>query len=321
VEFSPSPGDIVRAWSEEFPGGEPVSFSTTVDAAAGDWADYVRGLVRVLADRGLVRGFDARIESRVPVGSGLSSSAALLIALGRAIREAFSLAIDDLELAVLARAAETDFVGAPVGIMDHLACSLAAPGEALFIDTRSLAYESIPIPPAAGLLVIDSGIRHRHATGDYRRRRSECEQAAAALGVRSLRDVGVDALPRVERLGEPLNRRARHVIAENARVLAAVGALRAGDLIELGRLFEASHESLRDDFEVSTPEIDALVARLRGIPGVYGSRLTGGGFGGSVVALADPARAPAVGEAAVRAQNQAFAAAARVLVPTEQFAG
>ena len=315
VELSPSPGGIVRAWSTAYPDSAPVSFPATVELASGDWADYVRGLVCVLADCGLAGGLDVRIESQVPVGSGLSSSAALLIALGRAIRAALSLAIDDLELAVLARAAETDFVGAPVGIMDQMACSLARPGEALLIDTRSLAYEAIRLPPGAALLVIDSGIQHSHATGDYRRRRSECEQAAAALGARSLRDVGVDALPRVERLPAPLDRRARHVITENARVLAAVDALRAGALDELGRLFEASHESLRDDFEVSTPEIDALVATLRGMPGVYGSRLTGGGFGGSVVALVEPGRAAAVGEAAVRAQNEAFAPVARVLVP------
>ena len=316
VDLSPASTGIVRAWSAEFPAARPVSFPVNVAMAAGDWADYVRGMVRVFADRGLAGGFDARIESQVPVGSGLSSSAALLIALGRAMRDAFSIPMEDLELAVLAHAAETDFVGAPVGIMDQLACSLAAPGEALFIDTRSLSHESIAIPSAAALLVIDSGIRHSHATGDYRRRRSECEQAAGALGVRALREVGVEALARVERLPAPLDRRARHVVTENARVLAAVGALRGGDLSGLGRLFDASHASLRDDFEVSTPEIDALVARLRAMPGVYGARLTGGGFGGAVVALVDRDRAPAVGDAAVRAQNAEFPSVARVLAPT-----
>ena len=315
VELSMRPGDEVRVWSTEFAGQLPVAFHLNVDARTGDWADYVRGMVRVLANRGVTRGFDARIASRVPVGGGLSSSAALLIALGRAMRQAFGLAIDDLELAVLARQAETDFVGAPVGIMDQMACSLADTTGALFIDTRTLAYTRVPLPRDAALLVIDSGVRHSHASGEYRTRRDECRRAAAALGVASLRDVGARDLAAVDALPDPLNRRARHVVTENARVHASVAALGAGDLSEVGRLFLASHASMRDDFEVSIPAIDELVEMAMRVQGVYGARLTGGGFGGAIVALAEPGRARAAGDEVIALQRGARFPRARVVVP------
>jgi len=315
VELTPRPDDQVRAWSAEFTDHPPVEFRLNVETVAGDWADYVRGLVRVLAGRGVTRGFDARITSLIPVGGGLSSSAALLIALGRALRAAFGLAIDDLDLAVLARKAETDFVGAPVGIMDPMACSLADTSGALFIDTRTLEYTRVPLPRGAALLVIDSGVRHSHASGEYRTRRDECGRAAKALGVAALRDVGERDLAAIEALPAPLNRRARHVVTENARVHATVAALRAGDLVEVGRLFVASHLSMRDDFEVSIPAINALVECANNVRGVYGARLTGGGFGGAIVALADPGRARAAGEIVVAQQNRIFPDEARVLVP------
>lgn len=315
VELTARRDDRVRVWSEAFADDPPVSFQLQVGAAAGDWADYVRGMVRVLADRGVTRGFDARIASTVPVGGGLSSSAALLIALGRALRDAFALSIDDLALAVLARRAETDFVGAPVGIMDQMACSLADTTGALFIDTRTLDYARIQLPPEAGLLVIDSGVRHSHASGEYRTRRDECHRAASALGVTSLRDIGEDDLAAIAALPEPLNRRARHVVTENARVHATVAALRAGDLREAGRLFLASHASMRDDFEVSIRAIDALVESATRAPGVFGARLTGGGFGGSIVALAERGRAEAAGAATIALQNRAFPHQARMVVP------
>jgi galactokinase len=315
VELTVRSDAQVHAWSAEFANHPPVAFSIHVDAIASDWADYVRGMVRVLVDRGVSRGFDARIASEVPVGSGLSSSAALLVALARAIRQAFDLAIDDLDLAVLARKAETDFVGAPVGIMDPMACSLADTTGALFIDTRTLEYARVPLPPGAALLVIDSGVRHSHASGEYRVRRDECRRAAEALGVASLRDVGERDLAAINALPDPLNRRARHVVTENARVHATVAALRAGDHPEAGRLFLASHASMRDDFEISIPAIDVLVERAVRAEGVYGARLTGGGFGGSIVALAEAARARAAGDAVIGQQDRSMTCEARVLVP------
>src|SRR5262249_22966267 len=162
-------------------------------------------------------------------------------------------------------------------IMDPMVCSLGREGSALFIDARSLAHELVPLPPKGDLGVINSGIAHRHSAGDYNMRRAECERASALLGVKQLRDLSEADLARVAPLQEPLNRRARHVITENARVLAAIDAMRAGDLGRLGHLFNASHDSQRDDYQVSIPEIDLLVQLARQDSCVYGARLTGGG--------------------------------------------
>jgi galactokinase len=305
----------VRAWSTAYPDDAPIEFDMDVSTRAGDWADYVRAIVSVTRETGVTAGADIRIDSRVPLGSGLSSSAALLVAAARALRDAFALSLDDLQIAVLARRAETEFVGAPVGIMDQMACSLGDDASALLIDTRSLAYERVALPASAGLVVIDSGIRHAHTSGDYRVRREECRRAAEALGVGSLRDVSVDDLPRIAALPAPLDRRARHVVTENARVLDTVDALRRDDLARVGGLFFASHASMRDDFDVSVPGIDALVDAARRVQGVYGARLTGGGFGGSIVALVEPSLRRAAGSAIITGQNPRLAAEARVVVP------
>jgi galactokinase len=217
----------------------------------------------------------------------LSSSASLEIAIGRAIRELYRLPISDLELAFIGHKAETQFVGAPVGIMDQMACSLGDRSSALFIDAATASFQKIPLPVDIALAVIDSGIAHQHASGDYRHRRRECEEAALALGVRQLRDVPLSDLPLVDQLPEPLNRRARHVITENARVLRAVEALQASDPRALGQLFLESHASMRDDFNVSVPEIDTLVEIAAQDVDILGARLTGGGFGGAVVMLCE----------------------------------
>ena len=315
VELATRSGRDVRAWSTAFP-GEPVrTLRLDVTTTAGDWADYVRGMVWALEGHRLTRGFDIRIESSVPAGSGLSSSAALLIAVGRAIREAFALSLDDMQLALLAKKAETEFVGAPVGIMDQMACSLADESAALFIDTRTLQHVRVPLPANAELLVVDSGVRHSHASGDYRVRRDECHRAAELLGVPSLRDVSNDDLSMIAKLPDPLNRRARHVVTENARVVEAVEALRSRDLDQVGRLFNASHVSLRNDFEVSVPAVDALVDFVRSMDGVYGARLTGGGFGGAVVALTRRGIARATGEVVIIEHNRRFPDSAAVVVP------
>ena len=315
VELATREDRLVRVWSAQFPEPAPIEYRLGEERRRSDWADYVQGLTWALASDGLRAGFDARIESSVPLGSGLSSSAALEISLGRALRDAFRLQLDDVKLAVQGRRVETDFVGAPIGIMDQMACSLADTTSALFLDTRSLTYSRVPLPSGSALIVIDSGITHRHAGGEYAVRRQECAEAAALLGVKELRDVSVDQLERVHALPEPLNRRARHVVTENARVLATVRALEAGDLSTVGRLFLESHASMRDDFQVSIPPIDALVEIARTVEGVYGVRLTGGGFGGSVVALADRSNAAEAARAIVETYNLRTQASARVLVP------
>ncbi|WP_437717182.1 galactokinase [Sorangium sp. So ce448] len=318
VELAPREDRLIQVASANVDGGARLSFRAGEEARRGLWLDYIQGITAVLRGRGAsIPGFDARIESTVPLGSGLSSSASLLVALARALRSMLGLSIDDVEIARIAHAAEHDFVGAPVGTMDQMAASLADESTALFIDTRTLAFERIPLPAEAELLVVDSGVAHQHASGDYKTRRAECERAAAALGVPELRDV--DAMrasiePRIASLPAPLDRRARHVVTENARVLAAVAALRAGDLGRLGELFDASHRSMRDDFEVSVPAVDELVESARAQPDVFGARLTGGGFGGAIVALVKRGRAASVGRAVVEAYARTPGRRAKVLV-------
>jgi galactokinase len=302
----------VRLWSAQFPRDAPHVYTLGEEEPMGAWFDYIKGITRILG-AGTIRGFDARIESDVPVGSGLSSSAALEIAAGRALRHLFALSLDDVALARIGQQAENDFVGAPVGIMDQMACSLADTTAALFLDTRTLEYERVPLPRSASLLVIDSGITHDHAAGDYRVRRGECAEAARQLGVRELRDV--QDVREVERLPPPLNRRARHVVTENARVLETVEALRAGDCARVGALFERSHASMRDDFEISIPAIDVLVQIATSVQGVYGARLTGGGFGGAIVALADASVAVAAADQIVTGYHRETGRTGRRLVP------
>ncbi|HTN91314.1 MAG TPA: galactokinase [Sorangium sp.] len=318
VELAPRDDGLVQVASANVgnvDGGAQLSFRAGDESRRGLWLDYVQGITAILRGRGVsVPGFDARIESTVPLGSGLSSSASLLVALARGLRAMLGLSIDDVEIARIAHAAEHDFVGAPVGTMDQMAASLADENTALFIDTRTLAFERVPLPAEAELLVINSGVAHQHASGDYKTRRAECERAAAALGVPQLRDVDAAAEQRIASLPAPLDRRARHVVTENARVLAAVAALRAGDLARLGQLFDASHRSMREDFEVSVPEVDALVESARAQPDVFGARLTGGGFGGSIVALVKRGGAARVGQAVVDAYARVPGRRATVLV-------
>ena len=276
----------------------------------------MQGVTQALARAGFhVGGFDVALRSTVPLGSGLSSSAALQVAILRGLRDLFGLALDDVTLAKLGQRAEVDFVGAPVGIMDQMASSLAQPGVALFIDTRSLAYEQVHLPAGTELAVINSGVAHNHAAGDYRTRRAECERAAGLLGVPALRDLGLETLGRVLALPEPINRRARHVITENQRVLDAVAAMRRGDAMTLGQLFSASHASQRDDYEVSVPEVDLLVRLAEAEPAVLGARLTGGGFGGLIVALVRRGEASGVAARVAAEYGKRVDRVATVLVP------
>lgn len=316
VELSLRSDDVVNVASRELGTTE---FRIGAESRDGDWSDYVKGCTVVLREAGFgLAGFDMKLRSDVPLGSGLSSSAALEVALLRALRSALSLRLDDFALAMLAHRAETNFVGVPVGAMDQLASSLGRVGEALFIDMTKLAVRRLPLPEA-DMLVVWSGIRHDHAAGDYRRRRTECEDAACLLGVRSLRDVRDTA--RLSSLPATLMRRARHVITENARVEQAVGAIERGALDELGALLVQSHASLRDDFEVSIPEIDLLVEMANAMDGVYGARLTGGGFGGSIVALTARGMAPLVGETVAARYSASTGVCAGVLVAGELACG
>ncbi len=249
------------------------------------WSDYIEGATWLLQQKSMpIQGFDALIVSDVPLGAGLSSSAALLVALFRGLRRLYQLPIDDVQIALMSQTVENEFVGARVGIMDQMAASLADAGTALFLDTRSMNFERIPLPLSKmEMFIINSGIKHSHAHGGYNTRRTECESAAQLLGIKQLRDFSEMDLPQLEQLPEVLRKRARHVITENARVQRAVHALLASDLEYLGQLMIQSHASMRDDYEVSVSEIDFLVQVACADPAVYGARLTGGGFGGSIV--------------------------------------
>ncbi|MEJ5991602.1 galactokinase [Ramlibacter sp. PS3R-8] len=274
------------------------------------FASYVYGcLVLARARRAQIPGLDIEVSSDVPMGVGLSSSAALEVATLRCLRELLSLPFDDVEIAQLAQKAEIEFAHVRCGIMDQMASSLAGTERALLIDTRSLDRRDVPLPLGSVVLVLDSGVARTLAGSGYNQRRGECEAAARQLGVVSLRDVpGLDA---IERLPDLLRRRARHVFTENARVLQAAEMT---DAAAFGQLMNASHASLRDDYEVSTPELDQLVALLQSHPGVYGARLTGAGFGGACVALCKAQHVQSVADA-VLAQYNAAGHKGRQLVP------
>jgi galactokinase len=283
--FAPREDSTVRVASRNM-GRNKFSFNTGYLVRDGSWLDYVRGAVWAMEQEGArVPGFDLLITSSVPMGSGLSSSAALLVSMLRALRGLCGRNFDDVELAKLARRAETDFVGAPVGIMDQMAASIGDTEHALFLDTHTMGFDRVGIPPSISILVVDSLVPHRNAAGGYAKRRAECIEAADRLRVGQLREV--HDLSHAGSLDPLLRRRVRHVITENARVPQAVAAVRAGDARQLGQIFLESHASLRDDFEVSTEEVDALVEVAAGDPGICGARLTGGGFGGCIVAVAE----------------------------------
>lgn len=245
------------------------------------FASYVYGCLRLVGEQGAdIPGLDIEVDSEVPMGVGLSSSAALEVATLRCLRELLGLAIGDVEVAQLAQRAEIEFAGVRCGIMDQMASSLAGTDRALLIDTRSLERRDVPLPAGSAVLVLDSGVARTLAASGYNERRGECEAAARMLGLSSLRGVGREEDLAV--LPPLLLRRARHVFTENARVLQAA---ECADAAAFGRLMNESHFSLRDDYEVSTPELDLLVRLLQEQPGVFGARLTGAGFGGACVAL------------------------------------
>jgi galactokinase len=258
--------------------------------AVRGWPAYVAGVVWALRDSGHdVDGLDVVVDGNVPAGAGLSSSAALECAVALAVDEVFGLGVQRPALARLAQRAENEFVGVPSGIMDQSASLLCREGHVLFLDTRTLEVEHVPLDLGENgldLLVVDTRAPHRLADGEYAARRRDCERGAAALGVPFLRDIGPDDLDSaLSRIGDDTTRRrVRHVVTEDARVLEVVALLRAGRVNEIGPLLTASHVSLRDDFEVTVPELDTAVEAALAA-GALGARMTGGGFGGCVIAL------------------------------------
>ncbi|SDE18833.1 galactokinase [Auraticoccus monumenti] len=264
------------------------------------WVSYLAGVVWALREAGhAVGGADLVLHSDVPLGAGLSSSAALECVTVAALVDLFDLDIAPLERAKLARRAENAYVGAPTGLLDQAASTLCREGEALFMDCRSGEVEQVPFAPGEeGLevLVLDTKVPHSHVDGEYGERRASCEEAARLIGVPALRDVTdlEDALGRLPE--DRLRRRVRHVVTENARVLQAVEVLRAGRIRDLAPLLDDSHTSMRDDYEITVPAVDLAVETARAA-GALGARMTGGGFGGCIIALVPAGSADEVGAA------------------------
>lgn len=275
VTASPRQDRVLKLHSVGF--DETVEIALDGAARQGHWSDYVVGVAVAL---GVPGGAELRLEGNVPLGAGLSSSASVEVASALALSALNGMSLSPPEMALVCQRAENEFVGMRCGIMDQFICCCGQEGSALLLDCRSLDYRPVPLPAGVRVVIANTMVKHSLASSEYNLRRSECEEAAARLGVGSLRDAGtVDGLTGV------WLKRARHVVSENARVLEAARALEAGDLVEFGRLMEESHRSLRDDYEVSCSELDRMVALCSQQPGVYGARMTGGGFGGCVVSL------------------------------------
>lgn len=296
VAWAPRSDRRIAALALDY-GGAMVEFGLTETCGPrGDWSDYVRGMAVSCGEAGLpALGADLAIAGDLPRGAGLSSSASLCIASGRALAAAAgSEAPPARQLALAAQHTEHVYVGVRCGIMDQMAIAAGAPGSALLLDCRSLETRSIALPPDWVVLIVQSGVERGLVDGQYNARRRDCEAAAAALGYSSLRDCSMlDAASPT--LPPQLARRARHVVGEITRVSEAAEALATADLPRLGAMMRASHASLRDDFEVSHPSVDRLVEDLNSLIGeLGGARMTGGGFGGAVVAIVSSSRAPVV---------------------------
>ena len=276
-------------------GGDVLTFDLDDPAPAPrhDWSDYVRGVAVMLQRAGhVLNGADLLIESEVPVGSGLSSSAALEVSTGYALLDCAGIAVDRVQLALCCQRAENDFVGMRCGIMDQFIACHGTAAHALMLDCRSLAFRLVPIDPSVRIVICNSMVHHKlAAAGEYNLRRADCERGVALLKpalptIQALRDVTMAQLSEHAGLMPELTfRRCRHIITENDRVLRAAAALEAGQVAEFGRLMNESHRSMRDDYEITCPEIDSLVEIAWAMDGVLGSRMTGGGFGGCTVSL------------------------------------
>jgi len=286
-----------------------------------DWSDHVRGVAIELERAGRrLRGAELLLASEVPIGAGLSSSAALAVAVAWALLDLAAVVPDPLAVARLCQAAENRFVGTRCGIMDQFAATHGRADHALHLDCRTLVASPVRLPPDVAIVVCDSLVQHALAAGAYNRRREECERGVRILarhrpGIRALRDATLADVERSrDELGDEVYRRCRHVVRENARVADAVAALERGDVVRLGALMVASHESLRDDFAVSCPELDSLVEIALAQPGVLGSRMMGGGFGGSTISLVEPGAVAALEARVVERHRQAHGKEPRVRV-------
>jgi galactokinase len=296
VTISPRADRKLSLFSENFAEGAEFDLDEPNPVATLHWTDYPRGVAVTLERAGYrLNGANLRIRGEVPIGAGLSSSASIEVATCYALLSRVGHNLEPSEIAKLCQRAENEFVGMRCGIMDQFVSCCAAAGQALMLDCRSLEYKLLPLPPDVRLIICNTMVKHALQTGEYNTRRAECEAgvrhfAQSLPNVRSLRDVTEADLKRYgDDLSTMIYRRCHHVITENTRVLEAATALELGDLEGFGRLMNESHRSLRDDYEVSCKELDVMVELAQQVKGVYGGRMTGGGFGGCTVNLVDAA--------------------------------
>ncbi len=281
-------------WSENMKDGATVDLNEN-EERRNHWSDYVAGVARMLELEGIaLPGADIYLESDVPVGSGLSSSAALLISSALALLRSVNAEMDGVQLAKLGQRAENQFVGMNCGIMDQFISLHAEKDHALFLDCRSLDYRQVPLPSdKAKIVVCNTMVKHELGSSEYNKRRAECEEGVRLMqadfpDIRALRDVSSSQFAKVQhKLPEAVRKRCRHIITEDERVLASIDALEQNDLSRFGKLMNASHDSLRDDYQVSCRELDVMVEIARSLPGTLGARMTGGGFGGCTVNLVE----------------------------------
>jgi len=314
------PDDVITVSSTLYSGTVRARLARIAPGTVTGWGAYPLGVAWALSrlrDLPGPGGTELFIDSDVPAGGGVSSSAALEMAVARALNDLWGVAASDAELVHAGQRAENEIAGAPTGIMDQYASLLGQAGAAVFLDCRTEDTRIVPLrldQAGLDLVLIDTGERHAHAAGGYATRRASCEKAARELGVPALRDVGVEDLPRIAGvLDEETFRRARHVVTENARVAGAVAALEAGDPAAVGPLLTASHASMRDDFEISTPALDLAVDAALGAAAL-GARMTGGGFGGAAIALIERDRVPGL----TAAVESAFRAAPLAAPPVRR---
>ena len=300
ILVSPGHDETIRVYSADFGEISKFSLNSIKKSENAPWSNYLRGVADQLIKEGLaIRGGNFVIKGNVPIGAGLSSSAAYEVAAAAAFRKMFQLEINDVELALLAQAAEREFVGVQCGIMDQFVSVHARENSALFLDCRDLSYKNVPLDEGVSIVVCDSDVPRELNNSAYNDRRSECEESAKILSgvipdVSALRDIKPSELEENKDILDPtLYRRSCHVVTENQRVLRGIDYLEDGDIPGFGKLLYESHSSLRDLFEVSCPELDMLVELASEIEGVIGSRMTGAGFGGCTVSLVESGRVQA----------------------------
>jgi galactokinase len=298
VAIAPAPSRYITVRSENVSEEFVLDPNEREPTPRHDWTDYIRGVAVILQRNGLrVNSANVLIDGDVPLGSGLSSSASLEVATALALLANGEYSTGPKEIALLCQRAENEFVGARCGIMDQFTACHATASHALLLDCRSLEHRQIPLPERVTMAVSNTMVKHELASGEYNRRREQCEEGVRVLsqflpGISALRDVTLEQLDRFGGELDPVVlRRCRHAISENARVLSSEAALQRGDLTEFGKLMRCSHCSLREDYEVSSPELDVMADAAYQIEGVYGSRMTGGGFGGCAVSLVGAAHA------------------------------